>query len=198
MTTLHYTGNRGLDSMSTLGVSEQVQKEVVQVRRGRQVRNNPIANGAESTKKEDKKMSEPKKVQKTVFDLQKFDNVLLVKMVELPEKPGSVEDALKMIGNDTKEIVDVIYEGIIARTVETARKDMTGFKVLDEEGEPGEDYTGQFADEKKGDLINAAILSIAKMQGYNKELPKERKRELKEKAAEFLRQNPAMLASIQG
>jgi len=47
-------------------------------------------------------------------------------------------------------------------------------------------------------LINAAVLSLAKMQGYSKEQSKEQKKELKDKAREFLRSNPAMLASIQG
>lgn len=138
-----------------------------------------------------------KKVQKTVFDLTEFDNIKLVKEVELPKKPESIKEALEMLENNTEKLLAVIYDGLVSDTTEKAREDMTGFLVVNEEGKPGDSYSGQFADEAKGELINAAVLSLAKMQGYEKSLTPEKKRELKDKAREFLRSNPAMLASIQ-
>lgn len=139
-----------------------------------------------------------RRVQQTVFDLVKFDDVKLVKDVILPAKPTSTEEALAACGNDVAKFLNVIHDGLIAEAVERAKDSIEGFKVVGEDGEPGEDYNGKYADEEKGKLINNAILSLAKMQGYDKSLPPERKRELKEKATSFLRDNPAMLATIQG
>lgn len=166
-----------------------------------------------------------KRIQRTVFDLTAFQKVKLVKDVEMPKKPESIKEALEMVGgegdpNSTARLLQVIYDGLAADVSAKAWDDITGFKLAgkleaDEDGVqqfvaepklvndpkavlPEEDYTGKYADENKEDLINAAILSIAKMQGYDKSLSKEKKAELKEKAADFLRSNPAMLASIQG
>jgi hypothetical protein len=137
------------------------------------------------------------KVQRTVFDLQAFDDVKLIKEVPMPKKPEEIEEALNILGSKEK-LLDVIYKGLVAETRDAAGQDMEGFKIVGEDGEAGEVYSGKFADEEKGKLINAAILSLAKMQGYEKSLSKEKKAELKAKATEFLRSNPAMLQSIQG
>lgn len=137
-------------------------------------------------------------VQKTVFDLLKFDDVMLKKPITLPNRPTTIEEALAAVGNDSAKLLNVIHDGLKADARERAKADMTGFLVVGEDDELGEVYTGKYADEAKGKLINNAILSIAKMQGYDKSLPPEKKRELKEKATTFLRENPAMLATIQG
>jgi hypothetical protein len=153
-----------------------------------------------------------KKIQRTVFDLQVFDDVKLVKDVPLPKKPEEIQEALDILGSKEK-LLEVIYKGLIAEATDSAWEDIDGFRIVgsigpdkdgnvvytpDADGEPTEPYTGKFADEAKGKLINAAILSLAKMQGYEKSLSKEKKAALKEKATEFLRANPAMLQSIQG
>ncbi len=139
-----------------------------------------------------------KTVQKTVFDLTAFDDVKLVKTVTLPTKPSTLEEATAAAGNSLEKLLDLVHEGLIAETLEKAKSDINGFQVVDEEGDPGAPYAGKYADEAKGKLIGNAILSLAKMQGYDKSLPAEQKRALKEKATAFLRDNPAMLASIQG
>ncbi len=139
------------------------------------------------------------KVTRTVFDLTAFDDVKLVKpAVALPNKPTSIEEALAAVGNNAAKLLDVIHEGLVAEAKAVAYDNIEGFQVVNEDGSVGEVYTGKYADEDKGKLINNAILSLAKMQGYDKSLPPERKRELKEKATSFLRDNPAMLATIQG
>jgi len=139
-----------------------------------------------------------RKVTRTVFDLTAFDDVKLEKTVTLPTKPTTLEEALKAAGNDTAKLLDLIHEGLISESVETARADISGFKVVGEDGEATEAYDGKFADEEKGKKINAAILALAKMNGFEKSLPKDKKAALKEKATEFLRSNPAMLAGMQG
>lgn len=137
-----------------------------------------------------------KNITLTVFDLATFDDVKLSKNITLPSKPTTLEEALAACGNDSAKLLDVIHEGLIAETVDRAREDMSGFM---QEGEDGEDvpYTGAFADEKKSKLINNAVLALAKINGYGKTLAPTKKRELKDRAKNFLRENPAMLASLQ-
>lgn len=141
---------------------------------------------------------ETRKTQVTVFDLQLFDDVKLVRDVQLPTKPSTIEEALNLVGNDKDALLKVIFDGLCEHAVNEARKDLSTFSVVGEDGKPGELYTGTPCSEEKGDAINKAILGIAKAMGYDKSLPKEKKAALKEQAAEFIRSNPAMLASIQG
>lgn len=136
------------------------------------------------------------RVQKTVFDLSKFDDVTLVKDVTLPSKPATLADALAAAGNDEEKLLALIHEGLISETKETARNSMEGFLEVAEDGETETPYNGKFADEEQGKLINGAVLSIAKMNGYAKSLTPEKKREIKEKAKKFLRDNPAMLGAL--
>lgn len=136
------------------------------------------------------------KVQRTVFDLTAFDDVKLVKTVTLPNQPATLEEALAAVGNDREKLLAVIHEGLIAEAKSSAYDKMEGFSVVSEDGTE-EPYNGRFADEEKGKMINGAILSLARLSGYSKDLPKEQKAALKEKATAFLRDNPAMLASLQ-
>jgi hypothetical protein len=139
-----------------------------------------------------------KTVQKTVFDLQKFDDVLLKKEVTLPPPVQSVEDALAAVGNDASKLLSVINAGLEDLALNQAREDMNGFRVVDAEGELGEVYSGRAADEETGKKINAAVLTIAKLNGYEKSLSPEKKAAIKAKSIQFFRDNPAMLGSIAG
>lgn len=139
-----------------------------------------------------------KTVTTSVFDLASFDTVKLSKVITLPSKPASIEEALAAVGNDSQKLLDVIYEGLAADAVETARNDMSGFLIADDDDEEknGKPYEGKYADEDMSDKINKAVLSMAKVFGFDKSLSKEKKREVKEQAREMLRSNPAFIASI--
>lgn len=139
---------------------------------------------------------ETKKVNRTVFDLTTLERVTLEKEIPLPPKPTSVEEALSAVGNDSKVLLEVIYDGLVERAAEQAKATMDGFTVENDDGETVL-YTGTFADESKGKLISNFILAYSKMQGFDKSLPKEKKRAIKESAYEFLRSNPAIVASMQ-
>jgi hypothetical protein len=141
-----------------------------------------------------------KKIQNTVFDLTTFDSVVLTKNVPMPVKPTSIEEALVAVENDRDALLKVIYDGLCERAIEQAKQTIEGFLVVGEDGEPGEQYTGKYADEDKTKLINAAVLTLAKMQagGGWDTLDKSAKKNLKSGAVEFLRANPAMLVSLQG
>lgn len=139
------------------------------------------------------------RVTRSVFDLKEFDNIQLGKEVELPKKPESMQEVSDMFANNTQKLLDLIYEGMKEDAKDQARKDLSGFRVIDDETDKlGDLYEGKFADENKGKIINDAVLAIAKMQGFGKDKSKEEKRALKEKAREFLRANPAMIESLQG
>lgn len=139
-------------------------------------------------------------VTRTVFDLTSFDDVKLVKDFTPPTPVTSVEEALAAVGNDTAALLAVINEGLTQSARDAAYDNIEGFKIVGENGEAGEQYSGKFADESKSKLINAAVLNIAKMfsGGSWDTASKEQKRGWKEQAVEMLRSNPAMLASIQG
>ena len=137
-------------------------------------------------------------VTRTVFDLTVFDSVKLEKPFTPPSKPTDLNAALAAVGNDTAKLLDVIHAGLTSEARDAAYNDIQGFLVVGEDGEATEPYVGKFADDAKGKLINNAILAFAKMNGYDKSLPKEKKAALKESATQFLRDNPAAIASIQG
>lgn len=140
-----------------------------------------------------------KTVTKSVFDLGSFGDVKLTRDVTLPAKPASVEDALAAVGNDKDALLQVIYDGLVERAVENARAQTDGWNAINEEtGEAAGPYTGNPVTEEKGKAISLAVLNIAKAGGYDKSLPAEKKRELKEQAMQFLRSNPAMVQFITG
>lgn len=150
---------------------------------------------------------EQKRTLVSVFDLQQFDDVKLVRFVDMPAKPATIQEALAVLDNNTETLLNVIYDGLCERAVEAARKDLSTFKVLGEDDklplapkdiESLESYTGTPVSEDKGKAINAAVTGIAKALGYNKDLPKEQKNALKQQALDFMKSSPAMLASIQG
>jgi hypothetical protein len=203
MNRVWYTSNRGYEAMSAqaiIGTLEsvipQTSSEVSKRKAGRprkQVANAPVSSN--DSVKEVNNMT--KRITNSVFDLQAFDDIKLVKDVEVPEKVGSVEEAVKLLDHNQEKLMEIINEGLQAVAIEAARKDLTGWKVENDEGEPGEDYVGTPVDEKKGKLINAAVLAFAKMQGYHKDLSREEKRKKKDAAEDFLRNNPAIIASLQ-
>lgn len=137
-------------------------------------------------------------VTKTVFDLATFDDVRLTKEFVPPTEPKTLEDALAAVQNDQTKLLALIHKGLVAEARDAQYNDMSGFRQIGEDGEPGEVYSGKFADESQGKLINAGILTMAKLYagGAWDSKNKDEKKALKEKAAEFIRSNPAMLASF--
>jgi hypothetical protein len=147
-----------------------------------------------------------KRIQKTVFDLEKFSNVTLYKDVELPSRPESIQEAQAKVGNDTKALLDLIWEGLKAKVLADSSKDTSGFRLpkpdvdypLDMKNELGEVYTGTSASKEKKDIINAAVLSMAKMFGYGSDKTAEENQAAKKQAMDIIRANPVMMKSLQG
>ncbi len=133
-------------------------------------------------------------ITRTVFDLATFDDVKLTKPFVLPAKPATLQDALALVGNDETALLNLIFTGVTAQARDAAYENMAGFVTV----EDGEAYTGRCADEKTGKAIDGAILALAKVNGYSKDLPKERKDAIKAEVTNFLRANPGMLKGIMG
>jgi hypothetical protein len=135
-----------------------------------------------------------------VFDLDSFDDVLLLKFVPAPPKPKSIQEALAMVEGKTEKLMQIVYDGLVADLRKAEYEKLEGFKLVNKEskdGSGGPDYTGNSADETKKDLINAAVLNFAKILGYDKDLSPEKKNQIKEQARDLIRKNPEMVRSIQ-
>jgi hypothetical protein len=140
------------------------------------------------------------KIQRTVFDLSTFDNVLLYKFVPAPARPKDIKQALDLVGGRTERLMELIYDGLVADLRKSEYLKIEGFRLPNEEtkdGSGGPEYTGSFADDTKKDLINAAVLNFAKILGYDKDLSPEKKDSIKEQARDLIRKNPEMVRSIQ-
>lgn len=135
-------------------------------------------------------------IQKTVFDLGKFDTVLLGKTFILPPAPKSLDEALVAVGRDEKRLLAVIADGLETEARRLATSEETGWNELDEEKNIVGPYTGVSANEEVGKKINNAVLSMAKTLGYSKDLSKEKRAALKDEAMEFIKSNPRIVESI--
>lgn len=184
---------RGIESMASVAISQEIENSVVK------------AKGLKARK--EKTMSdtivvpgvETKETQKTVFDLSKFDNILLKKKFTVPARPSQVSDVLAILGGDTDALMDLLRDGLMKRAQDAAYNSNDGWFATDEDGEiTSEPYTGNYASAEKQDMINAAVLTLAKLNGYDKGLSKEDKKAKKDAARKFLRDNPAMLGGLQG
>jgi hypothetical protein len=147
-----------------------------------------------------------KRIQKTVFDLGTFKNVTLYKDVEQPKKPADLREAQAMVGGSTEALLNLIYTGLVAKTNEDAQKVIDGFHFctadypLDPNKRPAleGEYKGNYAEGEKKAMINAAVLSMAKMMGYATGNSAEVNEKYREQAMEIIRANPVMLKSLQG
>lgn len=107
---------------------------------------------------------EPIVVNKSVFDLETFADVTLVKPVSFTPAT-STEEALKRLGGDSAKLLSVINEGLLEVTKRDVRNDNSQWMQENEEGEL-EAFTGTIADQK---MVNNLVLNIAKSSfGYNK------------------------------
>jgi hypothetical protein len=138
----------------------------------------------------------PKLTTKKVKNLDTFEDVLLAKTVPTVPPVVSVEEALHRVGNDHKKLLSLIQEGLQADAIEQARNSNDGWFETDEDGDPTDvEFTGTAADSK---VVNFAILNVAKiMFDFDAATTKEQKREAKKLAAEEIKSNPRMLASLQ-
>ncbi len=129
-------------------------------------------------------------IQKTVFDLDSFSEVTLIKYFDFTPVE-SVNEALAAVGNDSVKFISIINEGLKAERRRIENADLASFRTFakDEDGEETKEVNGPFngtiADPK---MVNDLVLTLAKTTfGYEKDSTKEEKRTAKDLAMAYVR-----------
>ena len=133
-----------------------------------------------------------RKVQKSIFDLDTFESVTLLKEVPALAPVTSVQDALTYLQNDTTKLLAVINDGLKAEQSREARKSDEGWYVEDDKGNKSE-FDGTPANEKK---VNGIVLTLAKLNGFEKGASKDTKRAAKETARETIKNSPPIMEML--
>lgn len=130
------------------------------------------------------------KSNRTIFDLDKFDEVTLIKTATFTPA-ATASEALTRLGGDADKFLAIINKGLQRVAVESLAGDQSiPFHVVNEDGEIGDVWNGSPADMK---AVNALQLALAKnVFGYEKEKPLEAKRAAKDAAMEMIRTSEAM------
>jgi len=139
-------------------------------------------------------------IQKTVFDLDTFNEVTLVKASEFTPAADTTE-VLARIGNDAVKMLALLNEGLKEETRRNLRAEVSGWHTYekDAEGEDTEKVNGEFAG-TVADMgsVNALRLNLAKtVFGLKKNMSVEEKRKAKESAMELIKNTPAIKAGLQ-
>lgn len=133
------------------------------------------------------------RVQKSLFDLDSFEEVTLVKEGDFTA-PTSVQDALHRLGGDSGKLIAVIADGMKAEEMRKLRSTGDGWSTFKKD-ESGEDtteingaFTGKVADSKK---VNTLVLTLAKsVFGFGKDMTKEQKKAAKDSAVDMIKNSP--------
>jgi hypothetical protein len=138
---------------------------------------------------------EPIVVSKSVFDLDTFADVTLVKPVDFTAAT-STEEALSRLGGDTAKLLSVINEGLLEVRKREVKADASAWmqEVENEDGTTAlEAFDGTIADQK---MVNNLVLNIAKSSfGYNKAAAakdKAGKAKAKQAAMDFVSSNEVL------
>lgn len=129
------------------------------------------------------------RVQRSVFDLDNFEDVTLVKEFQHQEVE-SVNEALQRVGNNQEKLLAIINEGLKAEARRNEAKNPDGWRTFNDEGEPNGQFNGTPADSK---AVNALVLTLAKtVFGYNKDMNADQKRGAKASAEGMIKNTQAI------
>ncbi len=127
-------------------------------------------------------------VRRSVFDLDSFEDVTLIKSYTAPTV-ASVQEALAHLGNDSGKLIEIINAGLDKHAEKAASIEPTGWLQENEEGEPTA-FSGTQADNKK---VNSLVLTLAKtVFGFEKGMTREQKQAAKQSAGEMIRNTAAI------
>ena len=142
------------------------------------------------------------RVQKTVFDLDRKDDVTVVKIGSFTPV-ANMQEFVHRLGNDSGKILSIVNAGLQDWSRSQLADDTTVAFQEVTEAEDGTEklvpFTGTLLSEEKSKQLSANILNMAKMLfGYAKDMVggKEAKRAAKDKAAEMLLSNPAVVEAL--
>jgi hypothetical protein len=129
------------------------------------------------------------RVQKTLFDLDSFQEVTLVKMGSF-SPVASTQEALARVSNDTAKFLELVNEGLRAEYQREIRGQANGWHSLDDEGEVNGEFSGTIADPK---AVGALVLTLAKtVFGYSKDISADAKAQAKASAMAMIKGNDAI------
>lgn len=135
------------------------------------------------------------RVQRTVTDLDTFENVTVVNIGTFNPVAGDhfMKDALERLGNDHSKLRDVINDGLRAEAMRELGSHTDGWQIEDEDDEL-KPFSGTMADKK---VVNQLVLTLAKtIFGYSKDLAAAAKKAAKESAMSMIKSNDAMKAGL--
>lgn len=139
-------------------------------------------------------------INRTVFDLDSFEDVYLSK--EVPFQPAiSVEEALARLGGDSAKLLEAVNDGLLADAKRVAAHDNSIPWLQETELEDGTikrvPFDGTIADSK---VVNGMVLNMAKaVYGYNKAAAakdKAGKQAAKQAAMAFIAGNETIKAGL--
>jgi hypothetical protein len=140
-------------------------------------------------------MAETLRIQRKQFDLDSKEDVTLIKEVTF-EPVTSNAEALARVGNDAKQFLEIVNQGLKDWTREQSANDSTPWFIEDEDGEKTV-YSGTSISEEKSKQLALNVLNMAKMLfGYSKQMSREQKKAAKEKAQSMLLSNPVVVESL--
>lgn len=134
------------------------------------------------------------KVQRTLLDLDSFEDVTLVKVGEF--KPvQSADELMTRIGNDSAKFLKIVNDGLRSNEQQALKdNESVTWRVVGDDGKPGDTYNGTPADPS---VINPLVLNIAKAAtGYLQAKDAEGRKAAKDAAIEMIKSSPVMLESI--
>lgn len=139
-------------------------------------------------------MAEQAYVQRTILDLSTMGEITVRKPHASAPEVTSVEQALTLLGNDTKKLFAIIHDGLEAEIKKTAGAEPGGWFTQDEDEKYTVPFTGTQADRDK---FNSLVLTMAKTAfGWGKDLTNEQKVAVKAKAADYIKSQPILLAGL--
>lgn len=135
-------------------------------------------------------MAEKEAVQRTIFDLDTMAEVVVSKEHDVAPEITSVEQALALLGHDTKRLFSIIQEGLTSEIKNKAGNEPDGWFVADDEGDFTVPFVGTRADIK---AVNQLVLTLAKTAlGWDKSMTKEQKADVKAKAMDAIKTTPLL------
>ena len=131
-------------------------------------------------------------VQRTMTKMADFSEVTLKKERTFT-RPQTSQEVLALINNDAQLYMRILIDGLKAHLRRQLAADSTiPWHVLDEDGSMGAEFNEEVVESS---IVNNLVNTFAKLNGYSADLPKDKKKELKDKAREFVRKNAVTLLS---
>lgn len=134
---------------------------------------------------------EVSQIQKTVFDLDSFEEVKLVKVPPKMAEVASIDEFLARVGNDSAKALKIINDGLEdAYRKEFAEDPNQPWHTFGDEDEVNGEFSGTIAEPK---AVNSLVLTLAKtVFGFSKDMTKEQKKAAKASAVEMIKGNEAI------